>query len=169
MSQRLVSKRRTSLEFFERGRESTAMTFSLSPEAAYRRRLEMRPGLLRALLARSAFRALENCHGYRFASTRDEAGAMIEAQGGKSVPALFPRRPPMWWPERRRAPSCARPRSWASRCSPRRNSLPCLAAGSIRINYKKGHRFSRRAGALFVFCCIGCVERGERYAGTDTL
>ena len=83
MSQRLVSNRRTSLEFLERGRESGAMAITPSPEAAYRRRFEMRPGLLRALLARSAFRALENCHGYRFASTRDEAGAMIEAQGGK--------------------------------------------------------------------------------------
>ena len=60
MSQRLVSNRRTSLEFLERGRESGAMAITPSPEAAYRRRFEMRPGLLRVLPARSAFRALEN-------------------------------------------------------------------------------------------------------------
>ena len=88
MSQRLVSNRRTSLEFLERGRESGAMAITPSPEAAYRRRFEMRPGLLRALLARSAFRALENCHGYRFASTRDEAGAAeARGRGVDSVPS----------------------------------------------------------------------------------
>ena len=105
MSQRLVSNRRTSLEFFERGRESTAMTFSLSPEAAYRRRLEMRPGLLRALLARSAFRALENCHGYRFASTRDEAGA-AEARG-RGVDPVRPLGSPLFFfvfPDQRHHP-----------------------------------------------------------------
>ena len=100
--------------------------------------------------------------------TRAEATKMIEDRGAKRPPPC-PRRPPMWWRGRLPAPSCARPRSWASRCLPRRNFLPCSAAGPIRINYKKGHRSSRRAGALFVFCCIGCVERGERYAGTDTL
>ena len=52
--------------------------------------------------------------------TREEAAAMIEGRGAKRPPPC-PRRPPMWWRGRLPAPSCARPRSWASRCSARRN------------------------------------------------
>ena len=48
-------------------------------------------------------------------------GGHDRGPGGQSGLPPCPRRPPMWWRGRLPAPSCARPRSWASRCSARRN------------------------------------------------